>query len=195
MDPHTQLAQLGEIQTMLKDKCSVTFFLSIYVNNCQCLFIIIILHHLSLSREGRLGTTDDFTTSFLHFPLFSTALWDWQTPGLSIPWCYLSTSSSVCLVFFPLSLCLSRWFWPDLMNGRHDHTIAVCVSLRWSEVLRVVLLPAGSWHGLPLWLHGLCMRCVVSCGSTYVHDMYSSLEPCCEGLWFTSIQEAIFTHQ
>ena len=26
--------------------------------------------------EGRLGTTDDFTTSFLHFSLFSTALWD-----------------------------------------------------------------------------------------------------------------------
>ena len=24
-------------------------------------------HHLSLNREGRWGTTDDFTTSFLHF--------------------------------------------------------------------------------------------------------------------------------
>ena len=33
-------------------------------------------HHLSLSREGRWGTTDHFTTSFLHFPLFCTALWD-----------------------------------------------------------------------------------------------------------------------
>ena len=44
----------------------------------------------------------------------------WQTPGLSIPWCCLPTSFSVCLVFFPLSLCLARWFWPDLMNGRHD---------------------------------------------------------------------------
>ena len=29
---------------------------------------------LSLDREGRWGTTDDFTTSFLHFRLFSTAL-------------------------------------------------------------------------------------------------------------------------
>ena len=27
----------------------------------------------------------------------------------------------------PLSLCLARWFWPDLMNGKHDHTTAVCV--------------------------------------------------------------------
>ena len=33
-------------------------------------------HHQSLNREGRWGTTDDFATSFLHFPLFSAALWD-----------------------------------------------------------------------------------------------------------------------
>ena len=41
-----------------------------------------------------------------------------RTPGLSIPWCCLPTSSSVCLVSFPFSLCLARWFWPDLMNGK-----------------------------------------------------------------------------
>ena len=33
-------------------------------------------HHLSLIHEGRWGTTDDFTTSFLHFSLFFTAFWD-----------------------------------------------------------------------------------------------------------------------
>ena len=33
-------------------------------------------HHQSLNRQGRWGTTDDFATTFLHFPLFSTALWD-----------------------------------------------------------------------------------------------------------------------
>ena len=33
-------------------------------------------HHLSLNHEGHWGTTDDFATSFLHFPLLSTALWD-----------------------------------------------------------------------------------------------------------------------
>ena len=33
-------------------------------------------HHQSLNREGRWSTTDDFATSFLHFFLFSTALWD-----------------------------------------------------------------------------------------------------------------------
>ena len=32
--------------------------------------------HLPLNREGRWGTADDFTTSSLHFSLFSTALWD-----------------------------------------------------------------------------------------------------------------------
>ena len=70
----------------------------------------------------------------------------WQTPGLSISWCFLPTSSSVCLVFFPLSLCLVRWFWPDLMNGRRVHATAVCIFLRRSGGLRVVRLPAGSWQ-------------------------------------------------
>ena len=45
-----------------------------------------------------------------------------RTPELSIPQCCLLTSSSVCLVFLPSSLCLAKWFWPDLMNGRHDRT-------------------------------------------------------------------------
>ena len=42
-------------------------------------------------------------------------------------------SSHLCLVFFPLSRCLARWSWPDLINGRRGHTTAVCVSLRWSR--------------------------------------------------------------
>ena len=106
-------------------------------------------HHLSLDREGIWGTTNDLTTSFLHFSLSPLPSGTWRTPDLSIPWCCLPTSSSVCVVFFPLSQCLTRWFWPDLMNGRHVHTTAVCVSLRWSGGLRVVRLPAGSWYGLP----------------------------------------------
>ena len=36
----------------------------------------ILSSHLSLNREGRWGTTDDFATNFLHFSLFSTALLD-----------------------------------------------------------------------------------------------------------------------
>ena len=32
--------------------------------------------HLSPNRWGRWDTTDDFTARFIHFSLFSTALWD-----------------------------------------------------------------------------------------------------------------------
>ena len=74
-----------------------------------------------------------------------------RTPGLSISCCCLPTSSSVCLVFFPLLLCLAGWFCSDLTNGRHDHITAVSVYLRWSGGLRAVKLTAGSWHGLPRW--------------------------------------------
>ena len=56
--------------------------------------------------------------------------WTWRTPGLSIPWCCLPTSSSVCLFFFPLSLCPARWFWRDLMNGRHVHTQSIVINRR-----------------------------------------------------------------
>ena len=86
------------------------------------------------------------------FSCFPLLFGTWRTPGLSNPWCCLPTCPSVCLSFFPLSLCLARWFWPDLMNRRHDHTTAVCVFLRSSGDLHVVRLPAGSWHGL-----GRCM--------------------------------------
>ena len=44
------------------------------------------------------------------FPCSPLPSGTWRTPGLSIPWCCLPTSSSVCLVFFPLSLCLAKWF-------------------------------------------------------------------------------------
>ena len=92
--------------------------------------------HLTLNREGRWGTTDDFTTIFFHFILFSTALWD---PLNSRPVHSLIMSSRLCLPgLLPLSLCLARWFGPDLMNGKHDHTTAVYVSLRWAGGLRVV---------------------------------------------------------
>ena len=105
------------------------------------------IHHITFTFTyplttiwGSLGITDDFTTSFPFFSVHHCPL------GLYIPWCCLLTSSSVWLVFFPLSSRFARWFWPDLMNGRHVHTTSVCVFLRWSGGLRVVSLPAGSWH-------------------------------------------------
>ena len=55
--------------------------------------------------------------------LFSTALWDLAN----------STPVHSLMLSFYLFLCLpgllshfhcafAKWFWPDLMNGRHDHT-------------------------------------------------------------------------
>ena len=112
--------------------------------NCECT-ISSSHHHLSPNRESW-GITDDFTTSFFHFSLFSTAPRDFANsrPVHSL----MSSHLFLCLpCLFPLSPCLARWFWSDLMNGRHDHITAVCVSLR-SSGLHVVQLPAGSSHGL-----------------------------------------------
>ena len=53
-------------------------------------------YHLSLNCKAHLGTTDDFTTSFLHFSLFSIALWDLANsmPVLSLT---LSSHLFLCL--------------------------------------------------------------------------------------------------
>ena len=69
----------------------------------------------------------------LHCPLGLTELQACPFPGVEFPPLPLPALSSS-----PLSLCLARWFWPDLMNGKHDHTTAVCVSLRSSGGLRMV---------------------------------------------------------
>ena len=42
-----------------------------------------------------------------HFPCSLLPSGTLQTPGLSIPSCCRPTSSSVCIVFFPLSLCFA----------------------------------------------------------------------------------------
>ena len=65
-------------------------------------------HHQSLNREGRWGTIDDFATSFLHFPCSPLPSGTCRTPGLSILWCCLPTSSSVCLVTVPCKMVLVR---------------------------------------------------------------------------------------
>ena len=82
------------------------------------------------------------------------------------------------------------------MKGKHDHTTAVCVSLRSSGGLRVVRLPVGSWHRLL----GLGTDFLVGnmvfvwdawnlAVAPHFHGLYSSLELCYEGPWFTSTQE------
>ena len=66
---------------------------------------------------------------FLHFSLFSTTLWDLPNyrPVHSL---MLSSHLILCLpCLLPPFTVPCKVFWPDLMNGRHDHTTAVCVSL------------------------------------------------------------------
>ena len=150
--------------TALWNYLMMLFRLFSFIHSFTILFITSsFTYPLTARVVGAPQMTSQTASSFFH--CFSLPFGAWGTPGLSIPWCCLLTSSSVCLDFYPNSLCLARWFWPDLMNGRHVHTTSVCVSIRSSGGLRVVWLPAGSWHGLPRWSHGLCKKCLVSCGS------------------------------
>ena len=70
-------------------------------------------HHRSLHCEGRLGTTDDFATSFLRSSLFSTALWDLPN-SRSVHFLMLSSHLFLCLSCFlppltvPCKMILAR---------------------------------------------------------------------------------------
>ena len=90
-------------------------------------------HHLSLNREGRWGTTDDFTTSFLRFSLFSTALWDVAN---SRPVHFLLLSSHL---FFCLSCLLLPFSVPCKMVLARPDARATCpyhFSLRFLTMVR-----------------------------------------------------------
>ena len=76
------------------------------------IIIIIIINPLTARVVGAPQMT--LQPFFSIFPCSTLPSGTWWTPGLSIPWCCLPTPSSVCVAFFPLSLCLARWFWPDL---------------------------------------------------------------------------------
>ena len=66
---------------------------------------LIISSHLSLNDDGCRGTIDDFATSFLHFSLFYTALWDFANsrPVNSL---MLSSDLFLCL---PCLLLICLW--------------------------------------------------------------------------------------
>ena len=112
-----------------------------------------LLHlHPSLNREGRWGTTDDFTTSFLHFSLFSTALWKLAN---SRPVYSLMLSSYLFFCLPPLlppftMLCKMVLARPD-ERETCSYYCSLHLSIQWSSGPHVVHLPAGSWYGLPRW--------------------------------------------
>ena len=112
-----------------------------------------LISHLSLNREGRWGTTDDFATSFLHFSLFSIALWDLANsrPVHSL---MLSSHLFLCLPYLllpftvPCKMVLARPderdTWPYYCSLRLLTVVRSSCSLNTCWIL-------ASWHGLPRW--------------------------------------------
>ena len=112
-------------------------------------------HHQSINREGRWGTTDDFATSFLHFSLFSTALWDlpnsrpklWRfeytllfirfSSYSSVSLNGLIWSNLVCLKSFDMVWCDLIWSvlcWSDLIwSGMIWSDLVWLCDLLWSD--------------------------------------------------------------
>ena len=109
-------------------------------------------HHQSLSRKGRWGTTDDFATSFLHFSLFSTALWDLPNsrPVHSL---MLSSHLFLCLP------CLLPPFtvpWKMVLARAYERgTCPYHCCLRLFTMVRSSCGPIACWilarNGLPPW--------------------------------------------
>ena len=90
----------------------------------------------------------------------------WWTAGLSIPWCCLPTSPSVCLILFPLSLCLARH--PKLACQKKIiflHPLKSCQKgLRWWEPVAQLLVYWTSRNTqptqVPPWLVSRYFECL-----------------------------------
>ena len=76
----------------------------IYITSAHILLLIIIYPLTAMVVGAPRMISQPVTSIYPCSPLPSGTCW--FLLGLSITWCFLPTSSSVCLVFFPLSLCL-----------------------------------------------------------------------------------------
>ena len=137
--------------------------------------------HQSLNREGRWGTTDNFATSFLHFPLFPTALWDLPNSRPVHP----------LLLFSHLFLCLPCLLPPftvpcKMVLARPDERVTWpyhCSLRLFTMVRRSSCGPISCWilartSSLVTWsLYEMCSALAVA---PHFHGLYSSLELCCE---------------
>ena len=103
-----------------------------------------------------MGTTNDVTTSFLHFSLFSTALRDLES---SRPVHSLMLSSSASLVFFPRSLCLASqgahlhmagMLWPTFLTSLLTLVYSVLVTVSVFMALSTVFVSINSPDNSPL---------------------------------------------
>ena len=99
----------GDLLHCAKWKSCVILCMTVHIRLLtwkQRLIIIIIINPLIARVVG--APQIILQPVFSIFPCSPLPSGTCRTPGLSIPWCCLPTSSSVCLVFFPLSLCLAR---------------------------------------------------------------------------------------
>ena len=100
--------------------------MTIRLNVLHSMYVTHHYHHLSLNHEGCWGTTDDFTTSFLHFCLFSSALLDLAN---SRPVCSLMLSSHLFLCLpcllplfaVPCKMVLARPLFHSVTSIRSIH--------------------------------------------------------------------------
>ena len=108
-------------------------------------------HHLFLNREGRLGTKNDFATSFPHFPLFSTAPWDLAR---SRPVHYVMLSSHLFLCQYSLLTPFTVPCKMVLAIPDERETCPYHCSLRLFTMAGRTscgLIACLVWHGLPHW--------------------------------------------
>ena len=83
MDPHSRAPKKNTSHgnEVLPDQKGPCTQLTVRLHGVDGEYAHRLPYNLSLNREGRWGTTDDSTTSFLHFFLFSTALLDLANTG------------------------------------------------------------------------------------------------------------------
>ena len=128
-------------------------------------------HHLSINRKGCWGTTDNFTISFHHFSLFSTAIWDLvnSRPVHSL---MLSSHLFLCLpcLLPPFTvLCKMVFARPD----KHETWPYHCSLRLFTMIRRSSCGPVACW--ILAWTSSLV-----------TWSLYSSFELCCEGHWGTT---------
>ena len=130
--------------------------------------------HVSLNRESRWGTTDDFTASFLHFSLFSTALCDLAN---SRPVHSLMLSSNLflclpCLLPFLTVFCKMVLARPDKRETcPYDFSLHLFTMVRRSSCGPITWWILAQTSSLITWylavvphFHGFCISAVM------VHD-------------------------
>ena len=107
------------------------------------LVVLLISSHLPLNGECRWGTTDDFATSFLHFSLFSTDLWD-LTNSRPVHSLMLSSHLFLCLpcLLPPFTVSCKMAFAKPDGRGTWPYHCSLCL---FTMVRRSSCVPIACW--------------------------------------------------